>query len=669
MAESDYDKSPPCPSDLVLQAFGEGGLPENQLTAVADHIASCQRCETLLDSLDQSETSPIAVTVSHMERWRPLFDDPALDQLDALVRSLPNRQLREQAETPSPAEEIQPTFSTDTARSIDASQTESWQLPPSEPEDRAPGSIPERIGHYFIVRILGAGGFGTVYLAKDPTDGRLVAVKAPKPGKLSNEEAVQRFLGEARTAAELVHPGIVQVKDWGRTEDGGCYVVMDYVEGHPLNRLIQAERLSFEKTATIVAAAAEALHYAHRRGVYHRDVKPGNILIGADGRAHVADFGLAISEARRWQHRHEIAGTVPYMAPEQVSGDAHVLDGRTDVYSLGVVLYRLLTGRLPFAGEAERVKEEILKRPPPVPRMVDERVPLDLERICLKCLSKAAADRYSTAQDLADELKSWLKSLKPAAPAKTSDKRRPWGNQLAIVVLTVMSLAACVALLVYNRPRMGQSGLEERWQSQLGELPSELMWPGYRGNQDFGFRENPPRFEVTSDYPCLIRLGNLDRPPTRISIDVRQPAWNGFTGLLYGYREVVVDGRSRARFHAVYLDSHIAPQTGDRVTQLFFQELEVTPDLGLISVVQNFQSRSVSNDRLNEFLRLELECDNGMPTLIRCRDAVLSELPTDKLANPGQSSPLLGVWGVFHTSGTSWYDNPLVIVEQWSHDK
>ncbi len=276
---------------------------------------------------------------------------------------------------------------------------------PSEPTVEA-GCGAFSIGRYTVRRKLGEGGFGSVFLAYDPVLNRYVAIKIPRKEKFSSEQAVASFMLEARTTAALNHPGITMVYDVGRTEDGSCYVVMQLVDGESLEALIKAKRLPFERTVEIMIQVADALSYAHKQGFLHRDLKPGNILIDREGRPYIADFGLAIHELSRRFRQLERVGTPRYMAPELVRGETHRLDGRTDIWSLGVMLYHLLTGRLPFHGENTRELYAAVEQvDPKPPRQINERIPRELERICLKCMAKRMADRYSTASDLADDLR------------------------------------------------------------------------------------------------------------------------------------------------------------------------------------------------------------------------------------------------------------------------
>ncbi|MHC4399489.1 MAG: protein kinase domain-containing protein [Planctomycetota bacterium] len=283
--------------------------------------------------------------------------------------------------------------------------------------------LPQRIGRYRVESVLGQGGFGTVYLARDDQLDRYVAIKVPHPERVESPEDVETYLAEARLVAGLDHPGIVPVYDVGRTEEGLCYVVSKYIEGSNLWQRTTRSRPTHTESAQWVAAVAEALHHAHLHGVIHRDVKPGNILIDPSGKPYVADFGLALKEEDVGEHVGFV-GTPEYMSPEQARGEGHRLDGRSDIFSLGIVLYELLTGRCPFGGKSKReLRRQIITLDVRPPRQMDDRIPKELERICLRALSKRMSDRYTTALDLAEDLRHYLAAAEQADSAPADSNR------------------------------------------------------------------------------------------------------------------------------------------------------------------------------------------------------------------------------------------------------
>ncbi len=283
--------------------------------------------------------------------------------------------------------------------------------------------VPNFIGRFRVEKVLGQGGFGIVYKAYDEQLDRPVAIKVPRARFVSRVANMGNCLTEAKSVARLDHPHIVPVYELGHSEEFPFFLVTKYVDGNSL-----AERLNPKQigdplaVAQLIATIAEALQHAHEQGLVHRDVKPGNILIDSQGHPHLADFGLVLRE-EDVGNDSGYAGTPAYMSPEQAGGEGHHVDGRSDIFSLGIVFYELLVGRRPFGGRGkENVMRNIVTSQPRPLRQYHGELPRELERICLKALSKRISRRYSTARDLADDLHAFLalSSSVSSAPASTT---------------------------------------------------------------------------------------------------------------------------------------------------------------------------------------------------------------------------------------------------------
>ncbi|MGI9470261.1 MAG: protein kinase domain-containing protein [Rubripirellula sp.] len=290
----------------------------------------------------------------------------------------------------------------------------------------------ELIGRYRVKERLGAGGYGQVYLASDDELRRKVTIKIPLAHRVANSKAVDAFLTEARTLAKLEHPNVVPVHDVGHTEDGICFIVSRYIDGSDLFQRIKKSPLQVAQAVELIATIAEALHYVHSMGVIHRDIKPGNILLDKRGTAYLADFGLALLEEDA-ARTSRIAGTPAYMSPEQARGENHLVTGRSDIFSLGIVLYQLITGKRPFGGSnSYAVSRMIQEQEAQPPSELNPDVSPELERICLKALSKRSNARHATGIDLANDLRFLLSNPTQAVAgheaAGDPDAARPIGE-------------------------------------------------------------------------------------------------------------------------------------------------------------------------------------------------------------------------------------------------
>jgi len=262
-----------------------------------------------------------------------------------------------------------------------------------------------------------------VFLAHDPELDRLVAIKVPVAARFRSAEDLERYLAEARVAARLRHPGIVAVYDVQRDESG-LYIVHEYIEGQSLRGVLQSRRLTPERAVELMVGIADAVAYAHEQGLIHRDLKPDNVLVDGEGRPHVADFGLAIHESGGRLPEGKVEGTPAYMAPELIRGETHRLDGRTDLWSLGVLFYEMLAGRRPFSAPTRAELFDAILRGEAKPlRQIDRTIPRELERICLKCLAKRMTDRYASTADLIEELRHWKDRPAAGLPASEDSQR------------------------------------------------------------------------------------------------------------------------------------------------------------------------------------------------------------------------------------------------------
>ena len=389
------------PRPEELRHFRTGRLPDDRLDEVAAHLDTCSDCQATLTT--SAADDPLLTSLRRPIETEPHAGEPeCAAALETLARTLAARQ--EGVSTPTLA------------------ATTGWYGPAPRPDDPFP-VLPHTFGRYQVRRPLGRGGMGAVYLAQDTTLDRPVALKVSRFDR-GDGDAGERFLREARAAAGLQHEGLCRVLDYG-VEGGTLFLTMEYIDGEPLSaRLADDTPQDARWSAELVRRVAEAVESAHGRGIVHRDLKPANIMLGADGRPRVVDFGVARRDGDSTLTQAGVAvGTPAYMSPEQIQGDP--VTPATDVYSLGVILYQLLTGRLPSAGKnLAQLTYQIVHgtiRPPS-----DHRPDLDpaLGAVCLKAMARSAGDRYASMADMAADLEEFLRP-RPGAPRTFSRRSRP----------------------------------------------------------------------------------------------------------------------------------------------------------------------------------------------------------------------------------------------------
>jgi eukaryotic-like serine/threonine-protein kinase len=310
-------------------------------------------------------------------------------------------------------------------------------------------------GRHQILKELGKGSMGVVYKAHDPQIDRLVALKVLRPDRVSTQAFLQRFMKEARAIGRLSHPNIVVVYDVGE-EHGTVYIAMEFLEGKPLDEIVKSESFQSDEIIELGVQVAEALDYAHRKGVVHRDIKPSNIIVQPDGQIKITDFGIAHMEdpeVTQQTQAGEILGTPAYMSPEQVLSQP--VDGRSDLFSLGVILYELATGKRPFRGEnLAAIFRSITDEDPTEPIMVKPDVSPGLSGVIMRSLAKSPENRFGTGKDLAEALRDCCQVI-PVSPGTipppAKESRRPI-LRLSVSLVFLSCLAGLAIYLYFREP-------------------------------------------------------------------------------------------------------------------------------------------------------------------------------------------------------------------------
>jgi tRNA A-37 threonylcarbamoyl transferase component Bud32 len=457
------DSTAECPSRADLYAFRSGELPEDALQRVAAHVSACARCAATLREIDEKDEVLLA-KFEGSGGTKPFLDEPECAELITRARALVNDLIPCTVVHSRPA--------------------------PLEPLEEL---FPFPFGKYHLLHRINAGAMGVVYKAHDLTLGRIVALKMMRAGSLASPRQLQRFKIEARAMARLDHPHIVPIYEDGEHQ-GQSFFTMKFMSGGSLAEHLPRFSADLRRAVEALIQVARAIAYLHERRLLHRDLKPSNILLDEHDVAHVSDFGLAkfLDAELEFSQTGEVVGSLPYISPEQAIGQPDRFSPATDLWSLGVILYELLTGQRPFRGQTrEELLRQIAAARPRPPRKLRPQLPQALEQICLKCLEKDPSERYPSACLLAEHLEAWLQGKPVRVPrqgllskTRATVRRRPFlvFSPVLVGLVCFALYGAISAFLPKGNEEPGAStgtGTPQEWkepadEAALAELQREL---------------------------------------------------------------------------------------------------------------------------------------------------------------------------------------------------
>jgi len=500
---------------------------------------------------------------------------------------------------------------------------------------------PEKLGRYEVAGLLGRGAMGAVYQGRDPAIDREVAIKLVQtavqlsPSEL--EKYRERFHREAKAAGKLLHPGIVTVFDVGHTEEGTPFIVMEYVQGRTLQDVLKSGTLEFNEVQRLSVQILDALGFAHSKGIVHRDIKPANILVTEDGRIKIMDFGIAHVVGSDLTQGEDVLGSPNYMAPEQLSKGT--IDPRTDLFAFGVVLYRMLTGTLPFVGDSfAAIAQAILSEEPSSPSSLDPTIPEHLSHAVVHCLEKDPGSRFATAEELkctlrpqpSNDLAADREKVAPdtpkvadvaIAPAKTERKRL----HFALAMGAALAVALSVVVAFSGKPS------EESFSPDLPATPPEVSGPSPvsaelhtssepAGTRPAGTREDPSETdpeepndaELYHDASIAFERGELDAAKAALEKLIRgNPGFEGAPELLVKVNEQLRDEIRSAEREP--------PPPRDPIVTAAPTEAELFYEARL--AFENGELEA-SRDHLEALLRINPSFDGATELLVMVNDAL-----------------------------------------------